>query len=296
MNGSQRTVSVIVPTLGLRERTNLLDGALASVERQTGIEAVLIVVLNGTRACPDVERRLAGDRAVRLIRLDEADLPTALAAGRRAVRTPYFTALDDDDELLPHALDLRVTALEAEPELDLVVTDGIRLFEGEKRPNIGVDGDVDADPLRALLRRNWLLPGSWLCRSERVGPEIFAGMPRYLECTFLAARFSIGYRLRWIGEPSVLYRVGSPLAETSSRDYVVGQAEALRGILALELPPDVRRGFERRVTAAYHVASEHARRAGRLREAWRWHLKALVERGGWKYLSYSRHLIRSAWN
>lgn len=286
------SVSVIVPTLGLEERVDLLDEALASIEEQTGVETVPIAVLNGTQACADVERRLREDGRIRFVRLEEADLPTALAAGRRAVRTPYFTALDDDDLLLPGALARRLSALEADPALDLVVADGFRRSGSDDRRNVGSRVDVDADPLRALLRQNWLLPGSWLARTERIGPELFDGMPRFLECTYLAVRFATQYRLRWLPEPGVVYRIGSPGAETSSRDYVLGQAAALRGILALELPADVRRAFERRVALAYHCASENARREGRRREAWRWHLASLKECGGWRHLAYTRHLLR----
>ena len=95
--------------------------------------------------------------------------------------------------------------------------------------------DVGADPLRALLERNWLLPGSWLCRSALVGPSLFDGMPPYLECTFLAVRFSSASRMAWVDEPTVVYHVGAPLAVTSSREYVIGQMDALRAILALPM-------------------------------------------------------------
>ena len=284
-------VTVIVPTLGLRERAELLDAALASVVRQTDVDVVPIVVLNGTRACPDVERRLRDDPAVRLVRLGEGDLPGALAAGREEVETEYFTALDDDDELLPGALATRVSALRADPALDLVVTNGLLLDEPVREPNVTDGSDIDGDPLRALLVRNWLLPGSWLCRSERVGSELFEGMPRYLECTFLAVRFATRYNLRWLEEPTVVYRVGSPHAESSTINYVVGQAEALKTIAAEDLPPDVKREFEHRIAHAHHMASEAALGQGRALEAWRWHLATLMSPGGWRYLPYTRHLV-----
>ena len=43
---------------------------------------------------------------------------------------------------------------------------------------------------------NWLLPGSWLCRTEAAGPKFFDGMPRFLECTYLGLRFAAECRIR----------------------------------------------------------------------------------------------------
>lgn len=284
-------VSIIVATRGLAERADLLDAALESILDQRGVRAEPIVVLNGTRACPSVERRLAADPRIRLVRLAEAGLPAALAAGRAAVRTPWFGALDDDDQLLPGALELRVRTLLARCELDVVVTNGFQRTGDRDELNVPRDKDVDAGPLRALFRGNWLLPGSWLCRSERVGVDLFDGMPSYLECTFLAARFATEYEMAWLPEPTVAYRLDSPAAESRARPYVVGQAAALRGILALPLPPDVRREVRGRIAAAHHHAAEYDLRSGSLRAAWAAHVASLRSRGGWRFLPFTRHFI-----
>jgi hypothetical protein len=292
MASERPAVSVIIATLGLRERADLLEGAITSVAEQVDVRAIPLVVLNGTRACPDVERRLRADRRVRLVMLGEADLPTALRVGRAAVDTPYFGALDDDDVLLPGAIARRVGEFSRRRDLDVVVTNGFRREDGVDELNIPADTDINSDPIRSLLQRNWLLPGSWLCRTDRVGVELFEGMPSYLECTYLAASFATGYTMRWLGEPTVAYRIGSPLAESRSRRYVVGQAAALRRILRLPLPVDVQRALRRRIATAYHSAAEYDRRAGDMQEAWRWHLASLRSTGGWRYLPFTRHLLR----
>lgn len=285
-------VTIVIPTLGLAERSELITSAVESVLLQEDVHPIPLVVLNGTRASPAVERWLRRNERIRLITLEQADLPTALRVGREAVDTPYFGSLDDDDELLPGALAHRIDLLEpASASPDVVVTNGYRRQDGSDRLNVPADAAVAADPLRSLLEANWLLPGSWLCRSSTVGPGLFDGMPRYLECTYLAARFATGYRMRWSGRPTVAYRLGSPGAESRSRGYVVGQADALRRILELPLPADVARSFRRRISAAYHGAAEHDRHAGDLRAAWRWHLASLGSPGGWRYLPYTRRLL-----
>jgi len=293
---ARRVVSVIVPTLGLPERSDLLEAAVASITDQADVEARPIVVLNGSAFSVDVEERLRGDPRVGLVVLEDADLPAALRAGREAVRAPYFATLDDDDALLPGALARHVEALEEDAELDVVVANGIVRSGATEVLHVAPDDAVTDDPMRALLRKNWLLPGSWLGRTERLGVELLRAMPRYLECTYLALRFSGEYRMRWLPEPGVLHRVDGPLSVSRSRAYALGQAEALRGLLALDLPHDVARAFERRIAEAHHAASERDRLAGRLWDAWRWHLASLVAPGGWRYLPYTRRLLPFAPN
>lgn len=287
-NGGVR-VSVIVATLGLPERALLLRAAVDSIVQQDGVVGVPIVVLNGTRCAPDVERWLENDPRIRLIRQATASLPGALSAGAAAAETLYFGALDDDDMLLPGALETRVRVLEEEGT-DVVVTNGYRETGTSRVLNVPADTAVADAPLRTLMTRNWLLPGSWLCRSDRI-PDPFDGMPKYLECTFLAVRFALEHPMSWVAEPTVVYRLGSPAAESLSREYVLGQVPALKRIRALGLPPEIRRAVERKVASACHSASELERRSGNLGGAWRWHLKSLVGRGGWVYLPYTRHLL-----
>jgi len=293
---SERAITVVVPTRGLRERAELLLEAIDSVTAQHGVRCVPLVVVNGVRCDPDVMRTLRNDVRVRLLVRDEADLPAALLAGRAAVDTPWFATLDDDDRLVDGAMALRLAALERSPQLDVVVTNGFRHDGACCEPNVPPDSaaEVNADPIRALLRRNWLLPGSWLCRTDAVGVSLFAGMPRYLECTWLAVRFATEHRMRWLGDPTVVYRVGSPSAESQSAAYVGGQMDALRRILSLPLPGDVRAALRERVAHAYHDAAVDSLRDGALVDAWRYHAWSLVGRRGWHFLPFTRHLARAS--
>jgi hypothetical protein len=210
------------------------------------------------------------------------------------VETEWFTALDDDDMLLPNALALRLGALEGRRDCAAVITNGFIRNDDGDRLHMGPDHRVNADPLRAMLEKNWCLPGSWMCRSSMVDVEVFEGMPSFLECTYLAMRIACEHPIVWLDEPTVVYRVGSPSAESLSRAYVLGQVLALRRIVALNLPEDVRRVFRARIAGAYHAASDHERASGALREAWRWHAASLLQPGGWRYLPFTRHLLRDA--
>ena len=290
---SDRSVTVIVPSRGQPERFDGLLAAIESIATQHAVCATPLIVLNGSNVCPKVAATLRSDRRVRVVTRNESSLAGAYLVGRQAVETPWFGALDDDDLLLPGALARRLEELERRPDHAIVITNGYRREGGTDVLHIQPPLDVAADPLRALPRRNWLLPGSWLCRSALVGPSLFEGMPPCLECTFLAARFASELRMIWIDEPTVVYHVGAPLAVTSSREYIIGQMSALRTILALPIPDDVRRALRRHMAGDYHDAADHDWRAGSLRSAWRWHLASLLEPGGWRHVTFTRHLLRT---
>ena len=294
MTVADRAVTIIIPTLGLRERAASLQAAIASALAQDGVRPTVIIVLNGSRRDAAVERALREDRRVMLLVREAPGLPAALAAGRAIVATPWFTALDDDDFLLPGALLLRVRALEERADCAAVITNGYRRNGSGDELHVKADNRVHADPLRTMLEGNWFLPGSWLCRTEAVGVNVFEEMPSYLECTYLALRIAAEHPIVWRDTPTVVYSVGSPEAESLSRAYVLGQVAGLRRIIALKLPEDVRRALRARIAGAYHAAADHERFAGSRLAAWRWHVASLMQPSGWRYLPFTRHLLRDA--
>ncbi|MGQ0702620.1 MAG: glycosyltransferase [Gemmatimonadales bacterium] len=284
-------VSVIIPTTALPERADLLRAAVQSVLDQEGVHPVPILVVNGPGADATLRRELAADARLRVLERAEASLPGALAAGRAAVDTPWFAALDDDDLLLPGALRVRVNTLLARPECHVVVTNGFERRRSGDRLHVPDPAPVRRDPLRAVVRYNWLLPGSWLGRRDAIGPDLFAGMPKFLECTYLAIQFSTAFRMVFLETPTVVWRVNTPRSVSHSTEYLLGQDQALRELLRLKLPADVRAVFERRLGTALHSRAVWHARAGQWRNAWRWHLRSLAAPAGWRFLSFTFRLV-----
>ena len=141
---------------------------------------------------------------------NKAGLVNALQVGRRLVDTPWFAELDDDDLLLPGALAARVAALVQSDAHDCVVTNGYRRYHGEDTLNISDMKAVERDPIRAFWDLNWLLPGSYLCRTDRVGPDLFDGMPESLECSYIALRLATSYRIKFLQRPTVIWNQHTP--------------------------------------------------------------------------------------
>lgn len=275
-------------------RAHLVRRALASVLDQSGVRATAVVVVNGTARDAALQAELAADRRITLLQRDEAGLPAALAAGLGAVDTEWVATLDDDDRLLPGALARRVALLAATPEVDVIVTGAIWDRDGVETLQVADGAAVVRDPVRAFFRRNWLAPGSWLARTAAVRPGLFDGMPPNLECTFLALRFALQYRMRYDPEPTVVYHPATPGAASQTASHLEGQPAAHRALLALPLPGWARHEVKRRVRQASHTVSLDRLERGDLRGAWEWHRRTLREPGGWRHLPYARRLA-AAW-
>lgn len=267
----EEKVSVLIPTLATSERAPYLCRAIASAKAQEGVEVVTIVVANGPQRNEGLLRDLA--KGVRLAILEEANMPKALLHGRKMVSTPYFSELDDDDVLLSHALRSRLSAFEQNPSADVVVSNGFVNNSGQEIASHERICACAADPLRSFLDKNWLHDGSALFRSDSVGPEFFSGMPRYLEWTYLAVRLALQRKIVFVDCPSFIHYMDHPFSVWASRECLLGRPEALRRILDLDLPVDVRKRFELKLAKACEAASRLCFSEGGYLDAWKWYRK-----------------------
>lgn len=286
----QPVITIIIPTRGARERAVSLLRAAESVLEQDDVDARVMLIVNGARGDPVLSPHLHNDSRVEIYTRPTAHLVDALREGLSRVATPFFGTLDDDDLLLPGALKVRHAALERHADRLVVVTNGYLRNGGQDRLHVQDAQAIEADPLRALLQRNWVLPGSWLARTTSVTRTLFDSMPHHLENTYLGIRFS-RLPMLWLQTPTVVHHLGDPHSVSRSREYTDGQAAALRLLLTLDLPRDVHRTLRRRIPEAQHHSAVLARRAGDLRAAWRWHLASLFNPTGWRYLPFTARLM-----
>ncbi len=279
----QQTISVIIPTKANPARRALLKRAIASVLAQEDVRVVPLIVINGSERDAELTAGITTDRRFRVATLEQADLPIALRTGREMVDTMWFAELDDDDVLMPRALNSRLTALHERPEFDVVVTNGIRRgLESDKLNFVEEIAIMEADPLRAMLRHNWLLPGSWLCRTDAAGIEIFKNIPRYRECTYLGLQFATRLRIKFLNYPTVVYHTETPQSESKSQAYSLGVADATRRMLELDLPRDVRDHIRMQLGDACSANACHYLKEMDFGVAWDWYCQSLRGPGGWR--------------
>lgn len=287
-------VTVIVPTVASRARERTLIRAIESIRAQQGVKAVPLVVANGPKRDARLLDAIAAMDGVRLVQRPEASLPGALQAGRGLVDTPFFAFLDDDDELLPDALARRVAALEADSSAAVAVTAGYFVEADGTRVRIPDIPAIRTDPAAALSHGNWLASAAGLYRTAQVGEDVFAGIPAYLEWTYVAMRLVLHHRIVFVDEATFLCNVGSPDSLSASKGYVKGQPRALRRIIDLKPPRALEAAFRRKYAAALHHVSDHELSEGNYWSAWRYHLATLWQRDGLRYLGFTRHLILAA--
>jgi glycosyltransferase involved in cell wall biosynthesis len=284
-------VCVIIPTLASRKRASSLVRAIDTVVSQRGARGLPLVVVNGGRAAPDVLEQLRGRPEVRLMMLEEASLPRALHAGRVRVDTSHFAVLDDDDQLLPDALRIRLDVLAAAPDADVAVTNGYLEDAAGRTLSIDDFRQIQAEPLRMLFVRHWLPPCAGLFRTSTVGAELFDDIPEYREWTYLGLRLALARRIRFAAQPTFVYRTDTPDSLSKSRDYCLAGPPALTRMLTLSLPAEVRAALRVRLGVDQHCASSCELGHGNYRAAWRWHWRSLRQPEGWRYLPYSRTLL-----
>ncbi|MBX9608019.1 MAG: glycosyltransferase [Gammaproteobacteria bacterium] len=286
------SITVIVPTALAPERSAVIERAVASALAQEGVQVEVMLVVNGTRFEPALLAKWRADTRVRVEYLELGSAPAAVRHGRSLIRTPYFSFLDDDDVYIENTLFARVAPmLEGGASApDMVVCNGQREVDGGFRRCFSSMAQFTDDPLRGLLKGNWLGSSSAVFRSDSVGLEYFDGRTRYMEWTVIAYRCALNRRIRFIEDDG--FRIhSSPNSLSKSQQYREGAVVALDVIAGLGLPPDVRTAIARKRADALHELAEAYRLDGRWRDAWLAHLTSLRGTGGLRYLAYTRHLL-----
>jgi hypothetical protein len=271
------------------ERAGLLQRAVLSVRRSSTLPVTIIVVVNGNRSDPQLLAWLREQHDVQLEILAQPSLPNALLRGRELVRTPYFSTLDDDDEYLGNAIDLRLQTIR-ESGADVVVTNGFRYRSGTIRLSYDTLGKVPANPLEELFRTTWLHNGNALYRSDAVGREFFADHHGYAEWTWLAYQLALrGRHIAVLEIPTFVY-YDTPGSLSKSAAYRDAYMSLYRRMLEANPPPAVVRHIKRRIQAGWHDQSCFALDQGRRLEALRCHIYSLAA-GGLRYFSFGRRLL-----
>jgi glycosyltransferase involved in cell wall biosynthesis len=189
--GPPASVTTIIPTMATRERAPALRRAVESIRRSSTEAVEIIVVVNGARSDAELCEWLRSQPDVHFEYVAQPSAPNAVLRGRELVRTPFFSTLDDDDEYLDGALDIRLAAIESAPDVDVVVTNGYLHCAGTDARYYDDLAQVPHDPLASLFASNWLHNCNTLFRSATIGREYFADFHPFVEWTWLAFRLAM---------------------------------------------------------------------------------------------------------
>lgn len=291
MDKSLPKVEVLIVSLCLAQRREALLRAIETVVGQEGVAATPVVVVNGFRFDPQLFAELRRRPDVRVLYQEKASIFLARRLARENVTAPFFAMLDDDDELLPNALRLRVDALRRDPTADVVVTNGYFVAETGERLILNDIQGLRRDPLDRLLRQNWLATASGLFRTESVTADFFDVTLKTNDMTYLALRLGLQKRILFLDAPT--YRKSqSPDSISLSLAWSLPAADTLRKMLKFRMPARIRYKLRRKYAWAMHTRSDYHLRNGRLGQAWWCHIRSLLHPSAMlDFGLYSRKLI-----
>lgn len=286
-------ITIIIPTLARTARANELRRAVASITGQAGVACKASIIVNGDVYDPALLAELRAMPGVEIHHAPSRGVSAARHYGRKLVDTDYFGFIDDDDEFLPGAMALRLQYLSARPEIDVLVTNGYHV-DGERR-GLAIEqfDHYLGDPARALLLENWMHNCAGLFRTVTVPAEIFAGLPDHLELTCLALRLSRACRILRVNVPTYIIHEGAADQVSHSMTYIREVPRVLTLILQEAQRPDIRALLRERLRDTLHGAADAELAMGNRWAACRYHLRSLLHPGGWRYLPFTRHLVRA---
>lgn len=285
-------VTAIIPTLCSRSRSKALLRAIDSLLYSSAEPPTVIVVINGNQCDERVAAQISARSGVHVERIATPSAPAAQLHGRRLVETEFFCFLDDDDEYLPGGLDLRIGALLISDQCGVVVTNGLRrLWDGTEQRALGKLDGVSTDPMAALLEQNWMTSCGALFRSSSVPTALFENYHDYIEWTWLGFRLAhAGIQVCAIDQPTFIINETDGSA-SKSEQYLLSHVSLYERMLKSTSRKDIRRQIGRRQANALHEISVHYLRHGHRRQAIYFHCRSLGWPGGWRFLSYTRHLL-----
>jgi glycosyltransferase involved in cell wall biosynthesis len=289
-SGVRPRITVIIASSCEARRRGDIWRAVDSVLSQGGVDVDLHVVVNGTRFDKGLFDELSAHPRISVAYLQEGSYPAAVRHGRTLVTSEFFAYLDDDDEFLPDALVTRVTPLLQDDTVDFIATNGYRHSAGSEVIAYRADPAIEREPLRELLRANWMTPCGNMFRTSTVTLDYFDGRTKWYEWTLLAFRLSMHLKLRWIDTPT--YRKhDTPGSLYKSPGVALGEIAAIDIMMALDPPASLRGTLARLRCSALHTASEFYRMSGEYWPAWKYHLTSLGHPYGWRFLPYTRRLL-----
>lgn len=280
-------VTVIIRSTGHRTRAASLRRAVASVLSQRGAQTHCLVVFNGNEYDPKTIEWVRSQPHTSCLIMDGPDKPAATFIGRALVATDLFCYLDDDDELLPEALERRLHIMAERPQLDCVATNGYYV-QGNTTRLLFEQTQIlrEHGYVQSLLHaHNWLASCGGLFRTSTVKMSYFQNLPPHREWTVIAFRIASSLHVHFEDTPT--FRVNSSPGSQSKQDsYVDAGIVILDELKRCTNDPQQRNHIRDRQAAAYRSMCSYYRLRKNFPAAWRAYVNAIRSQGGWRYIPY----------
>ena len=286
-----RLLTIVIASLCEDARADLLKRACASVRSMAGNhDYSIIVVANGPRVSANVLDYMATEPNIRVIRLRSGSHPLARRIGAEMADSEFLGFLDDDDELMPNTLERKIAYFREHPEIDVLITDGLRV-NGSVVTRIFPPPDLrSADLVETMMRTGWGACALTL-RTQNIDLSAFDAEFRHLEWTLITLELARRYRFGFLDEPTYRYYVDTPGSLSKSAEHRFAAPEVWRR-LSMSYAGTPYEGIVRRRYGreCHNAAWQHAQQ-GRMRDAWQLHVESLMAPGGLAWLPLSAKLL-----
>lgn len=165
------TVSIVMPAYNAGQ---FIEQAIESVRAQTFPNWELLIVDDGSTDGTAAILARQNDSRIKVLHQPNAGVSAARNAALDVARGEFVTFLDADDRLPPNALMLRVSYLQANPQVD-IVNGGIRVTDGEETVRVYAPSTsiVTFFPRIAALDEAFFLGTVYMLRQARIGAHRF---------------------------------------------------------------------------------------------------------------------------
>jgi glycosyltransferase involved in cell wall biosynthesis len=217
-----------------------LREALDSVFVQTFQDYEVVCIDDGSKDSSLDILETYGPR-VRILRQANQGACAARNAGVLATSAPYIAFLDQDDRWYPHHLEQQVAALDAEPDVVLVLCNSDRMDEHGRITQVGAAASEREtrrfSPLGRLIDEDQLLSSAMLARRDAfVRAGMYDQELRGYEDFDLSARLRQQGRFAFLEQSGMCYRVHAASLSHAAGEAVVRSRERfllkMRGLYA----------------------------------------------------------------
>lgn len=284
-------LTVIIPTTAEESRENSLLNAINSINNQNEIPIEIILVINGKIFKKTLFESLIKRADLRVLYQEEGNLPKAIYLGVSNITTNFFCFLDDDDRYIENTLPERLKPLLEDNAIDYSVCNGFNVSGYEKHIRTTRFPQNQQDAAELILEENWLASCGGIFRKSSVPIQFFEEMPKYLEWTYLGFILSTTKNGFFLNKPGFMV-YESKISISKSAEYSIGMIQSFEKIIAIA-PNNISHKIKTKQGKMLHDLSSYFLLKNQLKNAVKFHLLSLLKPSGYKYISYSRHLIYS---
>jgi hypothetical protein len=291
LTSKRHLFTVVIASLCDEARSELLKRACSSVRAMAkGHDHSIIVVANGPRVSTNVLDWLGKQPDVRLIRLRSGSHPLARRVGAEMADCEFLAFLDDDDELMPDTLGRKIAYFREHPEVDVLVTDGLRVAGSAVSKIFPLPAARSPDFIETLMKAGWGACALTL-RTQNVDLSAFDAEIRHIEWTLTTLLLARKYRFGFIDEPTYRYYQDTPDSLSKMSEHALAAPVIWRRLLKAYEGTPHEPTVRRRLGRGCGGAAQECVRLGLISDAWRLHLQSLLLPGATSRVRFTARLM-----